>query len=66
MKKLILTTLALAALLSTSGCLILGNRSFEDKGTIGQQLIDLQKAKDSGVITETEFQEQKAKLLGRK
>ncbi len=34
--------------------------------TTGQQLIDLQKAKDSGAITESEYQAQKAKLLGSK
>lgn len=31
--------------------------------TVGQQLIDLQRAKDSGAITDTEYQAQKAKLL---
>jgi len=34
--------------------------------TLGQQLMDLQKAKDAGAITDTEYQEQKAKLLGTK
>ena len=34
--------------------------------TIGQQLVDLQKAKDAGAITDAEFQAQKAKLLGKK
>ena len=34
--------------------------------TLGQQLIDLQKAKDAGVITDVEYQTQKAKLLGNK
>ncbi|MGO8838640.1 MAG: SHOCT domain-containing protein [Limisphaerales bacterium] len=34
--------------------------------TLGQQLIDLQKAKDSGAITDAEYQAQKAKLLGNK
>jgi outer membrane biogenesis lipoprotein LolB len=34
--------------------------------TLGQQLIDLQKAKDSGALTEAEYQAQKAKLLGSK
>ena len=34
--------------------------------TIGQQLIDLQKAKDSGAITDAEYQAQKAKLLENK
>lgn len=32
--------------------------------TLGQQLIDLQKAKDTGAITDAEYQAQKAKLLG--
>jgi hypothetical protein len=31
--------------------------------TTGQQLIDLQKARDSGAITDSEYQAQKAKLL---
>lgn len=34
--------------------------------TTGQQLIDLQKAKDSGAITDAEYQAQKAKVLGNK
>jgi hypothetical protein len=33
--------------------------------TKGQQLIDLQKAKDRGAISEEEYQEQKQKLLAR-
>jgi hypothetical protein len=40
-----------------------GQRSVTMQPTLGQQLIDLQKAKDSGVITEAEYQSQKAKLL---
>ena len=31
--------------------------------TVGQQLVDLQKAKDAGAITDAEYQAQKAKLL---
>jgi hypothetical protein len=34
--------------------------------TTGQQLIDLQKARDSGAITDAEYQAQKAKALGNK
>jgi len=34
--------------------------------TLGQQLVDLQKAKDAGVITDAEYQAQKAKLLENK
>jgi len=33
---------------------------------VGQQLIDLQKARDAGIITEAEYQTQKAKVLGAK
>ena len=34
--------------------------------TIGQQLLDLKKAKDAGAITDAEYEAQKAKLLGNK
>ena len=34
--------------------------------TLGQQLIDLQKAKDCAAITDAEYQAQKAKLLENK
>ena len=34
--------------------------------TLGQQLIDLQKAKDCGAITDAEYQAQKTALLGIK
>ena len=33
--------------------------------TRGQELIDLQKAKDQGVITEEEYQAQKKRILNR-
>lgn len=34
--------------------------------TIGQQLLDLKKARDAGAISESEYQAEKAKLLGQK
>ena len=34
--------------------------------SLGQQLIDLQKAKDSGAITPDQYEAQKAKLLAGK
>lgn len=34
--------------------------------TMGQQLIDLKKARDTGAITETEYEAEKAKLLNGK
>jgi hypothetical protein len=60
---------ALCALALSSGCLGLtfggGNHPAPPPPlpTLGQQLLDLQKAKDAGAITEVEFEAQKAKLL---
>ena len=66
MKKIILSSLALAALLSFSGCIAaIGNKPATG-GTLGQELIDLQKAKETGAITDSEYQDQKAKLLKHK
>ena len=51
-----------------TGCVAaIGNR---DAGlahgtTLGQQLIDLKKAKDAGAITEAEYQDQRARFLKR-
>jgi hypothetical protein len=69
MKKLIApASLALSATLLLSGCVAaIGNRGTDrSTGTLGQQLIDLQKAKDAGAISEAEYQTQKAKLLENK
>ena len=52
-----------------TGCLGLsigsGTTNKPQSHTVGQQLVDLQKAKDSGAITESEYQAQKAKVLGK-
>ena len=67
--KLVPTSVALAALLGLSGCVAaIGNRDAQHPGgaTLGQQLIDLQKAKEAGAITEAEYQTQKARLLQEK
>jgi len=70
MKKLLLLTVITSYTLLMTGCLSLqlgGGESHETKNpTLGQQLVDLQKAKDSGALTDTEFQTQKAKLLENK
>ena len=66
MKKMIVpTALALSATLWLSGCVAaIGNRdAHHGSGTLGQQLIDLQKAKEAGAISEAEYQTQKARLL---
>lgn len=71
MKKLF--TLALIVLSSTlllTGCLAIqlggGTTNKGESPTVGQQLIDLQKAKDAGIITDAEYQAQKAKILDHK
>ncbi len=69
MKKLIGPCLiALATMVFLSGCVAaIGNRDAQHGGgTVGQQLVDLKKAKDAGAMTDEEFQAQKAKLLGPK
>ena len=66
MKKLIAPiSLALCAVVFLSGCVAaIGNRGTNpSNATLGQQLIDLQKAKDSGALSDAEYQAQKAKLL---
>jgi hypothetical protein len=69
MKKLIvLSSIALSAMLLLSGCLVIGNRGTPgtSSGTLGQQLIDLKTAHSNGAITDAEYQSLKAKVLGNK
>jgi hypothetical protein len=68
MKRLtVFSAFTLPASLLLTGCLGLnlggGTKNETHSATVGQQLVDLQKAKDSGAITEAEFQTQKTKLL---
>ena len=70
MKKIIIPTMSvcLAATL-LSGCAWQvggGPKNATIQPTVGQQLIDLQRAKDAGVITASEYQAQKAKFLGNR
>lgn len=65
MRLSLFTAMALSTTLVLSGCVAaIGNRGAQGSGTVGQQLVDLQKAKESGAITEAEFQAEKQKLLG--
>jgi len=58
-----------AALTLFSGCLDLklggGTTTRPQTATVGQQLIDLQRAKDTGAMTEAEYQAQRSKVLAR-
>jgi hypothetical protein len=71
MKKLFHPALiSLVAMTLLTGCLNLqfggGSKSQIQKPTTGQQLLDLQKAKEAGAITDTEYQVQKQKVLENK
>jgi len=63
-------TPAVLSLMLLTGCLNLqlggGSKTETQKPTVGEQLIDLQKAKNAGAITDAEYQAQKAKLLDQK
>ena len=69
MKKFIAGLLALGLITALlSGCAWEvggGPHHVTIQQTVGQQLIDLQQAKDSGAITDSEYQTQKAKVLGK-
>lgn len=53
-----------------SGCLNLqlggGTSNRSQPATVGQQLIDLQDARNKGALTDAEYQAQKAKILDHK
>jgi len=66
MKKLFVPTAVVLSAMLLTGCLALnveGGKKDAQKATIGQQLIDLKTAKDTGAITDAEYQVQKAKVL---
>ena len=70
MKKSLFTTIVAAVVLTLlTGCIGLssggGSKSQNQTATVGQQLVDLKKAKEAGAITEGEYQTQKAKLLSQ-
>ncbi len=68
-KKSIISLLLIASLAGlATGCSWSvggGHKSVTMEPTVGQQLIDLQKARDSGAISESEYQAEKARLLNR-
>ncbi len=65
MKKILSSTSTLLMVLSLCGCVVAsgGKRESYTSPTLGQQLVDLQKARDSGAISDAEYQAQKQKLL---
>jgi uncharacterized protein YceK len=68
MKKIQIASILLSlCVVFLSGCVAIGNHDgHHGSTTLGQQLIDLQKARDAGALSEAEYQTQRAKLLGHK
>jgi len=64
MKKLISLILVLALLITMVSCIAVGSggKKVENQPTLGQQLIDLKKARDEGVISAQEYAELRIKL----
>ncbi len=74
MKKISIL-LSMAVLAGTlSGCVVaLGNKGegqqphlVAERASLGQQLLDLKKARDEGAMTEEEYVNEKNKLLGKR
>ncbi len=68
MKKTVITGLiSLSTALLLTGCLGLslggGKKTVTDNPTLGRQLVDLKIARDSGALTDQQYEDQKAKLL---
>ena len=68
MKRLFITLLTgCSVMMLLTGCLALslgsGTTAKTQSPTVGQQLIDLQHAKEAGAINDAEYQTQKAKIL---
>jgi hypothetical protein len=65
MKTQLVLVFGLAVLISTqSGCVLaLGNKMPESKPTLGKQLTDLKQARDTGAISEEEYQAARKRLV---
>jgi hypothetical protein len=64
MKKTLLFPIALCGALLLNGCVAaIGNRDQDRSGTLGQQLIDLKKAREAGALSDSEYETQRARML---
>ena len=64
MKKVISVLLVIVIMASMVSCLAIGTggKKTNDRPTLGQELIDLKKAKDEGAISQQEYEVLKEKL----
>jgi hypothetical protein len=69
-KAFLLLVPAVLSLTLLTGCLNLqlggGSKTENQRPTVGEQLIDLKKAREAGAITDAEYEAQKVKLLNQK
>ncbi len=64
MKRIISMIVVLTLLTTMTSCIAVGSggKKIENKTTLGQQLIDLQKARDEGAISAQEYAELREKV----
>ena len=64
MKKIISTLLIIVLMSTMVSCIAVGSggKKVDHQATLGQQLIDLQKARDEGAISRQEYAELRQKL----
>jgi len=64
MKRIICVLLIIALLTTMVSCIAVGSggKKVENNATLGQQLIDLQKARDEGAISAQEYADLREKL----
>ena len=64
MRRIISLILVMALLTTMVSCIAVGSggKKVENQPTLGQQLIDLQKARDEGAISKQEYAELREKL----
>ena len=64
MKKIIGTIFVMILVSTLVSCLAVGTggKKIEQQPTLGQELLDLKKAKDEGAISDQEYNEMKEKL----
>ena len=64
MKRIIAIIIVFAFITSMTSCIAVGSggEKIEQKPTLGQEFIDLKRARDEGAISEQEYEEMKNKL----
>ena len=64
MKKTIGLLLVMIFITTAVSCIAVGSggKKIEQQPTLGQELLDLKKARDEGAISDQEYEEMKAKL----